>query len=141
MGISVVYSEPGSKLSCQVGRVLGVLLVLGTLACSHSTSPPVGTPKLSESVPLRIDNHNWLDVVVYVVHDGQRTRLGLATATSSATFSLPVHLLGQGREVRFLGDPVGGHGTVSSETIVVQPGQSITWTLETDLRRSFVAVF
>jgi hypothetical protein len=52
-----------------------------------------------------------------------------------------VHLLGQGREVRLLGDPVGGHGAVSSETIVVQPGQSITWTLETDLRRSFVAVF
>ena len=127
--------------SCRVGRLLGVLLVLSTHACSHTTSAPVGTPKLSESVPLRIENHNWLDVVIYVVHDGQRTRLGLATATSSATFSLPEHLLGQGREVRLLGDPVGGHGTVSTETIVVQPGQSIAWTLETDLRRSFVGVF
>jgi hypothetical protein len=130
-----------TQVSCRVGRLLGVLLILSTHACSHTISAPVGTPKSSESVPLRIDNHNWLDVVIYVVHDGQRTRLGLATATNSATFSLPMHLLGQGREVRFLADPVGGHGTVSTETIVVQPGQSITWTLETDLRRSFVAVF
>jgi len=126
---------------CSVGRLVGMLFVLGTYGCSHATSAAVARPASPESVPLRIDNHNWLDVVIYVVHDGQRTRLGLATATSSATFSLPEHLLGQGRELRLLGDPVGGHGAVTTETIVVQPGQSIDWTLETDLRRSFVGVF
>ncbi len=126
---------------CRVGRLVGMLLVLASYACSHATSASVAKPASSESVPLRIDNHNWLDVVIYVVHDGQQTRLGLATASSSATFSLPEHLLGQGREVQLLGDPVGGHGAVSTETIVVQPGQSIDWTLETDLRRSFVGVF
>jgi hypothetical protein len=134
-------TRSSSSLPRRVALLLGALFVLGAHACSRATSAPAGTSKRSESVPLSVDNHNWLDVVIYVVHDGQRTRLGLATASSSATFSLPLYFLGQGREVHLLGDPVGGHGSVTTETIVVQPGQSIVWTLETDLKRSYVGVF
>jgi hypothetical protein len=90
---------------------------------------------------LDVTNHNFLDVVVYVLHDGQQTRVGTVTGSSSATFYLPARLLGQGREIQLVGHPIGGTDLAQSETIVVQPGQYIAWTLETDLRRSSVGVY
>src|SRR5467141_1122597 len=49
--------------------------------------------------------------------------------------------LGQGREIRLFGDPIGGRDHAETERIVVQPGQQIEWTLEPELRRSSVAVY
>jgi hypothetical protein len=92
-------------------------------------------------IALNVTNHNFLDVVVYVQHDGQQTRVGTVTGSSSAIFYLPARLLGQGREIQLLGHPIGGTDLARTETIVLQPGQYITWTLETDLRRSSVGVY
>jgi hypothetical protein len=92
-------------------------------------------------IALNVANHNFLDVVVYVLHDGQQTRVGTVTASSSAIFYLPGRLLGLGREIQLLGHPIGGTDLARTETIVVQPGQYITWTLESDLGRSSVGVF
>jgi hypothetical protein len=76
-----------------------------------------------------------------VVHDGQSTRVGTASASSSVSLALPARLLGQGREIRLVGHPIGGSGSVITETVVVQPGQYVEWTLESDLRRSAIGVF
>ena len=92
-------------------------------------------------IALSITNHNYLDIVVYVLHDGQQTRVGMVTGSSSSIFYLPVRLLGQGRELQLLGDPIGSRDYAETEILVVQPGQYIEWTLETDLRRSSVGVF
>src|SRR6266853_4558211 len=120
-------------------------LLLAASACfifNHGKAdrpPAVDVPE--GEIALSITNHNFLDVVVYVVHDGQQTRVGTVTGSSSAIFYLPGRLLGQGRELQLLGHPIGGTDLASTETIVVQPGQYIEWTLETDLRRSSVGVY
>jgi len=92
-------------------------------------------------IALSVTNHNYLDVVIYVLHDGVQTRVGTATGSSSTVFYMPARLLGQGREIRLLGDAIGNDEYARTEILVVQPGQYIEWTLETDLRRSSVGVF
>ena len=92
-------------------------------------------------VTLQVTNHNYLDVIVYVVHDGQRTRIGTVTGSSAQVFSLPPRLLGQAHEIQLLGDPIGSPDFAVTELLFVQPGQVIDWTLESDLRRSSVGVY
>jgi hypothetical protein len=92
-------------------------------------------------IALNVTNHNYLDVVVYVLHDGIQTRVGTVTGSSSTVFFLPTRLLGQGREIQLYGDAIGNDTYARTEIIVVQRGQYIEWTLETDLRRSSVGVF
>jgi hypothetical protein len=120
----------------------GLLLTLVVLACHHGKRPTEPAPDDKPAdVLLDVINHNWLDVIIYVVHDGARTRVGTASASSQSNFTLPARLLGQGREIRLLGHPIGGSGRATTETLVVQPGQWIEWTLESDLARSSVGVF
>jgi hypothetical protein len=133
-----------SLLQARCQAVLLTALVLSGSACHHAptTTPDQPAPDdASAAVPLEIDNHNWLDVIIYVVRDGQPMRVGIANASSSVNFSLPARLLGQGREVRLWGHPIGGTGGALTESVVVQPGQWIEWTLETDLDRSAIGVY
>jgi hypothetical protein len=92
-------------------------------------------------IALNVTNHNYLDVVVYVLHDGQRTRVGTVSGSSSTVFFLPTRLIGQAREIRLFGDAIGSDAYAVTDILVVQRGQYIEWTLETDLRRSSVGVF
>lgn len=92
-------------------------------------------------IALNVTNHNYLDVVVYVLHDGQRTRVGTVSGSSSTVFFLPTRLLGQGREIRLYGDAIGNDDYAVTDILIVQRGQYIEWTLETNLRRSSVGVF
>jgi hypothetical protein len=90
---------------------------------------------------LSVTNHNYLDVVIYILHDGQRTRVGTVTGSSSQLFYVPVRLLGIGHDLQLLGDAIGSPDFARTETLIIQLGQYIEWTLETDLRRSSVGVF
>ncbi len=101
--------------------------------------PAVNVPE--GEIALNVVNHNYLDVVIYVVHDGVRTRVGMATGSSATMVFLPARLLGQGREIQLRGYAIGSNDYAITQILVVQPGQLIEWTLETDLRRSSVGVF
>jgi hypothetical protein len=91
--------------------------------------------------PLTVDNNHWLDIVIFVFHDGELSRVGTVTAASSTNFFLPNWMIGQSRNIRLLGDPIGSSESVRTETIHVQPGQFIEWRLESQLARSSVAVY
>ncbi|HKW41970.1 MAG TPA: hypothetical protein VJN39_12040 [Gemmatimonadales bacterium] len=126
--------------------VAALCFLLGGCFVFNHHQDPHPNPSRPDRVPsgeiaLDVTNHNFLDVVVYVVHDGQQTRVGTVTGSSSATFYLPGRLLGQGREIQLLGHPIGGSDLARTETIVVQPGQYVAWTIETDVRRSSVGVY
>jgi hypothetical protein len=123
------------------GRVLPALLVVGCLltACHARPEPVPEGP--ADGVPLEISNHNWSDVVIYVVRDGFQSRLGVASAASATSFMLPRRMLGQAGELQLFGRPIGAQGSAFTETVIVQPGQWVEWTLEDDLSRSAVGVF
>jgi hypothetical protein len=123
------------------GRLLRAVLLAGCLvtAC-HSRLEPVPEGP-ADGVPVQISNHNWSDVVIYVVRDGYQSRLGVAGAASATSFMLPRRMLGQAGELQLFGRPIGAQGSASTETVIVQPGQWVEWTLEDDLSRSAIGVF
>ena len=102
-------------------------------------SPAIDVPE--GEIALSVTNHNYLDVVVYVLHDGLQTRVGTVTGSSSTVFFVPARLLGLGRELRLYGRAIGSDDYARTEMLLIQPGQYIEWTLETQLRRSSVGVF
>jgi hypothetical protein len=126
-------------------RTAGILTAAVLSACGcFFGRPPAKAAAASEwsgEVLLQIVNHHWLDVTIFVIHDGQRTRLGVAGGNAQTRMMLPHRLLGIGRELQLYGDPIGSLERAITEVVVVQPGQFIEWLLEADLARSTVGVY
>src|SRR5881397_183992 len=122
-------------------RVSRALLLLALLVAGGCHPRQRGEVAPDTDITLDVINHNWLDVTVYVLHDGQRTRIGTVTGSSTQDFTLPRWLLGQSHELALLGEAIGSPDFARTEVLNIQPGQYIEWTLETDLRRSSVGVF
>jgi hypothetical protein len=80
-------------------------------------------------------------VTIYIIHDGQATRVGAVTAASTNSLDISDRLLGQGRVIRLRADPLGSSRRHTSESVRVGIGQRIEWTLESDLDRSHIAVY
>lgn len=119
------------------------ILVAAALAISAGCHrrPPGEAPDPDADIELQIVNHHWLDVTIYVAHDGVRTRIGMVTATSSQSFTLQARTLGRSHELFLIAEAIGSRAAVRTETLSVLPGQRIEWSLETDLRRSSVGVY
>jgi len=136
---------PSANGATRAGRALVLLGLVAGLAAGcgrHRVEDDVDPEAdLYSPTPLTVENNNWLDVVVFILHDGELTRVGTVTAASSGNFFLPSWMIGQSRNVRLLGDPIGSDESVRTETIHVQPGQFIEWRLESQLARSTVAVY
>jgi hypothetical protein len=123
-----------------VRRVL-VVLTAALLACGPHRGGPAARAEAPADVTLQVTNHNFLDVTVFVVHDGARLRVGLVTGSSTQSFTLPGRMVALSHELALVGEPVGSRAVARTETLLVQPGQRIEWTLESDLRRSSVGVY
>src|SRR5256885_4234131 len=67
-----------------------------------SLPPEIKVPE--GEIALSVTNHNFLDVVIYVLHDGVQTRVGMVTGSSSTVFFLPARCIGQGRVLPFFRD-------------------------------------
>jgi hypothetical protein len=120
-----------------LAAVLGTVLLVG---CSGKRQAAV-PPRPVEKIAVRVTNHHFLDVVVYAVCEGQRTRIGVASGSGSTQMNVPRRLLGPGQEVQLIGDAIGSEERAVTETIIVQPGQFIELLLESRLARSSVGVY
>lgn len=125
-------------------------LMVGALgACprrSHAPAPDAedesGTMPIPEFVFVAVDNHNWGDVIVWLVNSGgQRVRLGTVTAGSSATLRFPGSYIAGSQALQLQARAIGGRAGVTSERFTVMPGQQVVWTLESSLGRSSLAVY
>jgi hypothetical protein len=92
------------------------------------------------SILVEVESHNWNDITVYLLSGGLPERLGMVTALGGATFDFPSHRLNSSAGVRLRALPVAGQA-FTTETILVFPGQVITWTLENDLDASSFSVY
>ena len=123
-------------------RMLGlVALLLGCAARSEDEDQDVEPSRYDAETALEVENHGWSDIVIYLVRGTAVDRLGMVGALNTKTFVFPYRRLGSGNDVRLRADPIGGPRTFTSENLLVQPGQWIKWTLESDLTRSFLAVY
>lgn len=74
---------------------------------------------------LYVDNQAFMDVNVYVLRSGQRTRLGTVTALTTRTFVLPRTIVGTATTVQFLAAFIGSNRAPVSEEVVVWEGDEI----------------
>jgi hypothetical protein len=91
-------------------------------------------------VLVAVESHNWNDITVYLIAGGLPQRLGMVTALSRATFDFRSHRLNTSGGVRLRALPVAGR-PFTTETILVLPGQIISWTLENHLDGSSFSVY
>lgn len=122
-------------------RMLGLAaLLLGCAGKSKDGDPDVEPSDAQAEVALEVENHSWNDVVIYLVRSTAAERIGTVGSLNTKTFVFPFRKLGIGNDARLRADPIGSDQVFTSENLLVQPGQWIKWTLESDLSRSFVTV-
>lgn len=114
-----------------------------TLACgARSASNARDDDRSADAeIAIEVENHNFSDIVIYLLRGGQAQRLGMVTGLSTAHFVVPYRRLGANANARLRAYPIGGPSGFTSEDLNVQPGQWIKWTLESDLSRSFLGVY
>lgn len=71
---------------------------------------------------------------IYVLASGQRVRLGMVNASSTSTLRIPAHVVGLGREVSFLADPLASDAIAQSFSLYVDPGDEVTITIPPSVR-------
>ena len=116
-------------------------LLLAGCAGHGGSGGPDQTPSRDVPVSVEVDNHNWSDMVIYLDRGNLSQRLGTVGTLHTAVFTFPFLQLGNTGNVRLRADPIGNLRSFSSEEINIQPGQSIKWTIENDIDRSFLAVY
>ncbi len=94
----------------------------------------------SSAVTVTIDNRHWTNVVVYLAHDGVRTRLGMIRTAAVTSYQVPTRWTGRGRNLQLVAHSVGGASSFTSETFHLDVGQTLTWQLESDLARSNILI-
>ena len=130
-----------STLTLKLPRaVLIGVVALCVASCHPKRADIIVADDPSDMISIHVVNRNRIDVMVYVSHDGIRNRLGLATASTTTDFSLPLRTLGAGHEYKLVGDPLGVRIVITTETLVGQPGDEVTWSLEDSFARSSVVV-
>jgi hypothetical protein len=108
------------------------LLGLST-ACGASRSTTASGPEPSSNeIPVQIDNQNFSDMDIYVLKNGERWLIGHAGGLTKTTLTIRGAVRGDGR-VRLLAEPIGGARPITTPTLVVPQGQSIFWTIGSDL--------
>ncbi|HEY7637794.1 MAG TPA: hypothetical protein VH763_19780 [Gemmatimonadales bacterium] len=127
---------PGS-----IAWVLLASLICAGCASHSSKETDHPSPGRDAELAIEIENHNWSDVVIYLLRGGAPERIGMVTAHSTNTFVLRYRRLGASGNNRLSAYPIGGGSAVNTDNLLVQPGQSIKWTLESDLSRSSLVVY
>jgi len=114
---------------------LFTLLATALFATAACTGHGKDAPRPHELTSVNVDNQAWLDVNVYALNGSQRTRLGTVTAHSARTYRIPDSIVGLGRELQFLVDPVGSTVQGTSFNIYVTPGTTVRLTVPPQFAR------
>ena len=118
-----------------LGAALPACARKGEAADGEQSGPPPNA-----ELAIEIENHNWSDVIIYLVRGTNVERLGMVGSVKTETFVIPFRRLGNG-DARLRAYPIGGPAAFTSEGLYVQPGQMVKWTLENDLTRSFLGIY
>jgi hypothetical protein len=121
------------------GLLAGLLLV-ACLGPRHKFEDDATPSPRADGFELTLNNHHWLDINVFVQHDGEASRVTTVTASSSQSLILPLWLLGDSKLVRIIAEPVGEQGSYTTDLLRVDPGQSVELNVESVLSRSNYSV-
>jgi hypothetical protein len=94
-----------------------------------------------EPVVLEVENHNWADVILYVVHDGVQTRFTQVAAAHNISIEIPPRLQGQMGVIRIAARRIGGTDSYVSQAISVRGSTAVRLTIESSLNHSSIGVW
>ena len=106
---------------------------------SLASAPPEITAP--EPVVLEVENHNWADVVLYVLHDGVQTRFTQVAAAHNVSIEIPTRLQGQMGVIRIAARRIGGTDSYVSQAISLRGSSAVRLTIESSLNHSSVGVW
>jgi hypothetical protein len=112
------------------------LIVGGCFGPRHHFTDDAGPSPMADGFELTLNNRHWLDINVFVQHDGESSRVTTVTASSSQSLILPLWMLGESRLVRIIAEPVGEDGRYTTDLLRVGQGQSVEVNVESTLARS-----
>lgn len=91
---------------------------------------------LADGFELTLNNRHWLDVNVFVQHDGESSRVTMVTASTSQSLILPLWMLGESKLVRIIAEPVGEQDSYTTDLLRLDLGQSVEVNVESVLSKS-----
>ena len=99
-------------------------LVVPIPACRTGSRASDGDePQVKTTVS--VENREFVDMSVFVLRNGQRLRLGVASGHSTTVLSIPNYLVKAGNDLQFLCDPIGAAREEVSERMTVYPGEQL----------------
>jgi hypothetical protein len=119
-----------------------VMALLVLAACgANRESEDVEPMAATGPVSVVAENRRTDDVVVSLVRDGLRQRLGLVPAQTTGDFQIPWSQVSNGGRVRLIATPIAGRRSFVSESLVLRPGSEVNLSLTPLLGQSFVRVY
>ncbi|HET7586415.1 MAG TPA: hypothetical protein VFK13_16000 [Gemmatimonadaceae bacterium] len=111
----------------QIASTSRTLVVAAALVLVAACTRRVQTESLAAraDATLRVDNQSLFDMDVFAVQASQRIRLGLVPASSRRSLTIPANVVGHGRRLQFLADPVGSSSQPISQELYVEPGDEV----------------
>ena len=125
-----------------VTACLAVMLLTGCARHRIEDNPQLAEPQqITGPVVLEVENHNWSDVVLFVIHDGRTHRLAQIAAAKDQSFEIPSHLIGEQGLIRLGLHRIGGRDDYRTEAVSVRTGNTIRLTIEGKLEHSSIGVW
>jgi hypothetical protein len=123
-------------------RAWGVMALLMLAGCGANHAADAVEPMLAGGpVTVVAENRRNDDVVVSLVRDGLRQRLGLVTAHTTGDFEIPWSQVSNTGRVRVIATPIAGRRSFVSESLVLRPGSEVNVSLTPLLGQSIVSVY
>jgi hypothetical protein len=106
-----------------------VAMLATVAACSHRAAPSDDNG-MDATTRVHVENQAYLDANVYVIgNGGARQRLGTVTGNTNQDFVIPAYIIGPANTVRFVIEPIGSSAAPISNSLSIQPGQTVTLTI------------
>lgn len=130
--------------------MLASCFVVFSLLLACASRHPVTSNSLAEAAPdtvapepvvLEVENHNWADVVLYVVHDGVQTRFAQVAAAHKLSIEIPPRLQGQMGVIRIAARRIGGTDSYVSQALSIRGSSAVRLTIESSLNHSSIGVW
>jgi hypothetical protein len=118
-------------MKLQLAKFATVIVLLATVAaCSHATRNMRDDEGGQATTRVHVENQNYLDANVYVIgNGGSRQRLGTVTGNTNQDFVIPEYIIGPANTVRYIIEPIGSNAAPISNSLSIQPGQTVTLTI------------
>jgi hypothetical protein len=119
-----------------------VVIVAALASCSRHPPPDIPDPDSPDGdVAFLIENRRSDDVVVELLRDGQRQRLGLVTAQNRSTFTMRWRQISNSSRLMLSVHPIGSNSRYVTETLLLRPGSEVELTVNQVLRQSILSIY